>query len=241
MRSFVDLHNHMLYGVDDGASSQEMMLAMLDMSYADGVRAICLTPHFAPHMFGKNYACIPERFSLLEEIAAKKYPDLKLFLGNELGYYHGCEEKLRRGTCRTLAGGKYVLVDFPAHAEFFEIQQALNRLRAEGYCTVLAHAERYKSLFSHFSWFEDYVADGGLIQINASVACVRRFSSTRAMWKKLLKEDLVHVIASDGHNLDTRSPKMSVCSDYLARHLSKAQIEKLTFENPWRILENKNI
>lgn len=241
MGSFVDLHNHMLYGVDDGASSQEMMLAMLDMSYADGVRAICLTPHFAPHMFGKNYACIPERFSLLEEIAAKKYPDLKLFLGSELGYYHGCEEKLRRGTCRTLAGGKYVLVDFPAHAEFFEIQQALNRLRAEGYCTVLAHAERYKSLFSHFSWFEDYVADGGLIQINASVACMRRFSSTRAMWKKLLKEDLVHVIASDGHNLDTRSPKMSVCSDYLARHLSKAQIEKLTFENPWRILENKNI
>ncbi len=241
MGPFFDLHNHMLCGVDDGASNQEMMNAMLDMSYADGVRAICLTPHFAPHMFGNNFTHVPKVFSMLEEYAAKKYPDLKLFLGHELGYYHGCEEHLRKGKCLTLAGSRYLLVDFPAHAEFFEIQQALNRLRAAGFCTVLAHAERYKSLSSHFTWIESYVADGGLIQINACGACGRRFSSARLMWTKLLKADLVHVIASDGHNLDTRPPLMSVCMDYLSRHFSKERIFELTYENALRIVENKNI
>ena len=241
MGIFFDLHNHMLFGVDDGAQTREMMHAMLDMSYSDGVRAICLTPHFSPYLFGDTSAHSREVFCQLEEYAALKYPDMKLFLGHELGYYHGCEARLRSGRCRTLAGSRYVLVDFPAHAEFFEIQQAMNRMRAEGFCTVLAHAERYRSIATQFEWIKDYVAGGGLIQINASSICGRRFSSTRAMCTRLLREDLVHVIASDGHNLDARPPIMSVCMDYLSKHLSKQKIEELTWENAWRIVENKNV
>ena len=240
MGPFFDLHNHMLCGIDDGARDSEMMKAMLDMSYADGVRALCVTPHFAPHMFGRGFVRTAETFSALEAYAMEKYPDLELYAGHELGYYHGCEEQLKRGTCLTLAGSRYVLVDFPAHAEFFEIQQAMNRIRACGYYTVLAHAERYRCLSSHFEWIENYVADGGLIQINASGICERRFSSVRSMWVKLLKADLVHVIASDGHNLDVRPPLMSVCMDYLTKHVSKNRICELTYENARCIVENEN-
>lgn len=240
MGPFFDLHNHMLFGVDDGAENQEMMFAMLDTSYADGARAICLTPHYSPYMFGDTYESSRSAFEILEEYAARKYPDLKLYLGHELGYYHGCEEKLRQGRCRTLAGSKYVLVDFPSHIEFFGIQQALNLLRSSGFCTVLAHAERYRCLAHQFDWMESYVADGGLVQINASGICERRFSSVRSMWIKLLQRDLVHVIASDGHNLVTRPPMMSVCMEYLTKHVSRERILELTWENPLRIIENRN-
>ncbi|MBE6588971.1 MAG: hypothetical protein E7643_02215 [Ruminococcaceae bacterium] len=241
MGPFFDLHNHMLCGVDDGAENREMMLSMLDMSYADGVRAICLTPHYSPYMFGDTFESSRVAFADLEEYAAKKYPDLRLFIGHELGYYHGCEEALRRGRCRTIAGSRYVLVDFPAHVEFFEIQQAMNRMRSMGFCTVLAHAERYKCLFSNFKWIEDYVSNGGLVQINASGVCERRFSSVRSMWTRLLQKDLVHVIASDGHNLVTRPPLMSVCVEYLKKHFSEERISELMWENALCIVENRNL
>ena len=90
--SYFDLHSHLLFGVDDGAKTKEEMFAMLDMAYADGTRAICLTPHFSPYLFGDTYESSQAVFEVLREYAEKTYPDLKLFLGHELGYYDGCIE-----------------------------------------------------------------------------------------------------------------------------------------------------
>lgn len=90
MASYFDLHSHLLFGVDDGAKTKEEMFAMLDMAYADGTRAICLTPHFSPYLFGDTYESSQAAFEVLREYAEKTYPDLKLFLGHELGYYDGC-------------------------------------------------------------------------------------------------------------------------------------------------------
>ena len=118
MGPFFDLHSHILCGVDDGAIDQETMYAMLDMAYADGVRALCLTPHYSPYHYGDTFDRSEGSFALLSEYAREHYPDLQLFMGHELGYYHGCEEALRSGRCRMLAGSRYVLVDFPAQVHF---------------------------------------------------------------------------------------------------------------------------
>ena len=175
---------------------------------------------------------------MLSDYAEQRYPDLHLFLGHELGYYHGCEEALAAGRCRMLAGSRYVLVDFPAQVDFFELSGAMNRLRSMGYRTVLAHTERYKCLSHKFDWLREYVDAGGLVQINASGITERWGSKQRARWIRLLHEDLVHFIASDGHDLDTRSPRMSVCMEYLQKHCSPDRIVELTWENAWHIVKN---
>lgn len=238
MGPFFDLHCHMLCGVDDGAEHQGMMEAMLDTAYADGTRALCLTPHYSPYHYGDTFERSEKSFAQLSEYAAKKYPDLRLFLAHELGYYHGCEEALQAGRCRTLAGSRYVLVDFPAQVEFFELSSGLNRLRSMGYHTVLAHAERYRCLAQNFDWVRDYVRGGGLVQINASSITERWGSKSRALWKRLLREELVHFIASDGHNLGSRPPRMSVCMEYLKKHCDAQTVEALTWENACRLVEN---
>lgn len=239
MGPFFDLHSHMLYGVDDGARDQEMMFAMLDAAYEDGVRAICLTPHYSPYHFGDTFDRSERSFAVLSEYAERKYPDVQLFQGHELGYYHGCEDALRKGRCRMLAGSRYVLVDFPAPVDFFDLSGAINRLRSMGYRTVLAHAERYRCLSSNFEWLFEYVDSGGLIQINASGICERWGSPARAAWIRLLRENLVHFIASDGHDLKLRSPRMSVCMGYLQKHCSSEYIRELTWENACRIAKNE--
>ena len=97
--TFFDMHCHMLYGVDDGAASPEMMTQMLETAYADGTRSICLTPHYSPYMFGNTSEKVGVVFEELKAYAERQHPDMNLYLGNELGYFGGCERALNEGLC----------------------------------------------------------------------------------------------------------------------------------------------
>ena len=241
MPPFFDLHTHLLFGVDDGAKSKEEMFAMLDMAYADGTRALCLTPHFSPYLFGDTYQSSQEAFGVLSEYASKTYPDLKLFLGHELGYFEACTGALLSGRCRTIGGSRYVLVDFPEDVGFFEIRNAVNRLRAEGFCPLLAHAERYPCLVGKLDWVGAFIRDGGAVQVNASSAVGGWGKTAKVQWKKLVRGGLVHIISSDGHNLTSRQPKISVCLPLLNRWCKPETVQALTWENAWRVIRDEPI
>ena len=143
MTEFVDIHCHMLSGVDDGAQSDEEMRLMLDAAYSSGTRVLCLTPHFNPTYYGMNKEASSEAFERLSSYAAEKYPDMLLRLGNELNYFFGAEEYIVSDECRTLDGGRNILVDFQFGISFFEIKTALFRLKSTGLVPIFAHAERY--------------------------------------------------------------------------------------------------
>ncbi len=241
MNPFFDMHTHLLAGVDDGAKNEDEMFAMLDMAYADGTRAICLTPHFTPYLYGDTYDTSQKAFEILTEYAEKTYPELKLFLGHELGFFGGCFEALAKGRCRTIAGSRYLLVDFPENIGFYEIDQAIGKLRANGYHPVLAHAERYPSLCGKEKWLSSFCESGGIIQVNASSAVGGWGRIAKGQWKKLVKSGLVHIVSSDGHNLTGRQPKISVCMPYLEKWCHPETVKALTWENAWHIVNNEVI
>ena len=239
MPYYFDLHSHMLCGVDDGARDAAEMYAMLKMAYEDGTRAICLTPHYSPYLFGDTLETSERAYRELVEYARREYPDLFLCIGHELGYHGGGIDALNDGTCRSLAGGRYVLVDFPESVSFFEIENAMNRLIRAGYLPVLAHTERYHALRRRFQWLEEFVSLGGRIQINASSAIGASGMRAKAMWKKLVKRRLAHVVSSDGHNLTTRPPKMSVSTELLRKLCDGAYFRDLTWNNACRIVRDE--
>lgn len=239
MIRFFDLHSHMLCGVDDGASDQTQMFEMLEVSYNDGVRAICLTPHFTPYLYGDTFESSEKSFALLKEYAQQSHPDMQLFLGHELGYHSGCLDALHSGRCRSLAGSRYVLMDFPADVDFFEIDNAIDILLRDGYIPVLAHTERYISLHKRISWIETFVDQGGVIQINASSVRGDWGTNVQRQWIKLLRDGLVHVISSDAHDLSERPPLMSVCMGYLEKNYGKEVIQNLVWENAWKIVRDE--
>lgn len=239
MIRFFDLHTHLLCGVDDGARSPEEMYAMLDMAYEDGTRAMCLTPHFSPYHYGDTSESSEASFRLLCDYAAEKYPDLRLFLGHELGYHSSCLRALEEGVCRPLGGSRYLLVDFPEAVNFFEISNAMSQLLRTGYHPILAHTERYRCLFTHMDWVREFVEEGGIVQINASSVCGSWGTVAKMQWKRLVKQGLAHIISSDGHNLTTRPPKMSVCLPYLQKHCDAATIRALTWDNACRVIRDE--
>ncbi len=240
MGPFFDMHSHMLCKVDDGAKDRDMMFAMLEAAYANGTRALCLTPHYSPYLYGDTSAASAAAFALLQRYTADHHPDMRLFLGHELGYHGSCLAALESGACRSIAGSRYVLVDFPAEVDFFELQNAMGRLRSAGIHTILAHAERYRCLFRHMDWIRNYVDDGGLTQLNASSVAGAWGTVAKMQWKRILKADLAHIISTDAHNLTTRPPDMTVCMPYLQRHCNSGQICDLTWNNAWRVVQNKS-
>ena len=240
MHFYFDIHCHMLCGVDDGAKSAHEMCAMLDMAYKDGMRAICLTPHYSPYLFGNTFEASGRSFAQLCQYARAKYPDLYLYLGHELGYYTDCLDALASGECRTLAGSRYVLVDFPENAGFFEIDNAMNKLMQAGYLPILAHTERYRELFGKLDWIENFVMQGGKIQLNAASATGAIGFGAKRQWRAILKNGLAHLIATDGHNLTNRLPKIpSACIRYFERHCDAEYVRDLLWNNACRIVNDE--
>ena len=239
MAQYFDLHSHMLCGVDDGAKSAEEMYSMLEMAYEDGIRALCLTPHYSPYLFGDTNASSAKAFALLQAYVAEKHPDMRIFLGHELGYHHSGLEALNEGVCRCIAGSRYVLIDFPETVDFFEIQSAMDSLQRSGYFPILAHTERYRCLFSKLSWIEEFVENGGVVQLNASSVNGSWGRGAAKQWKKLIRKGLAHIISTDAHNLTTRPPLMSVCMPFLQKHCDAQTIRRLTWDNACRVVRDE--
>ena len=106
MPLLADIHSHALFGVDDGARDVDESLRMLGISYEEGVRLVCLTPHCNPDMFPASTREAAEAsFSVLRERAKEKFPDLTLMLGNELYVFGSSVDTLREGLCRPLGEG----------------------------------------------------------------------------------------------------------------------------------------
>jgi protein-tyrosine phosphatase len=241
MAQFFDLHSHMLCGVDDGAKTVEEMSSMLEMAYEDGIRAICLTPHYSPYLFGDTFEKSAESFEILKKYVSEKHPDMRIFIGHELGYHRSGLDALNDGVCRSIAGSRYVQVDFAEAIEFFEIQSAMDQLQRAGYFPILAHTERYRSLFRQIKWIEEFVENGGIVQLNASSVTGSWGRGAQKQWKKLIRRGLAHIIASDGHNLTSRPPLISVCMPFLQKHCDAHTIRALTWDNPCRVVRDELI
>lgn len=200
------MHCHIIPGVDDGASDMDMSLDMLSIAYDEGIREIVFTPHF---MLGDNsytYEGLEETFSDLCSKAAAKYPDLKLYLGNEVLYENGIIDELKNGNIHTMNNTKYVLVEFNIRTSYNEIYGAISELVMARYIPIIAHVERYRCLVDRLDRIEELVNMRVLLQMNIS-SVDGGFLNENTRWcRKLLKNEYITFLGTDAHNVDSRAP-----------------------------------
>ena len=236
MPVFADIHNHSLFGVDDGAKTQEIAEKMIAASYAEGVRYLCLTPHHHPGYFHTSREEIEAAYAALVAFAKENYPDLTLVLGNEIFGYSEWLSALQNGTARTLGGSDTVLLEFHDHDSYTYIRDRLLAVQASGYTPVLAHAERYDCLYQDPLRVEELVQHRVAIQINAATLTEGIFSSERRFARRLLRRGLVSIIASDAHSLDHRPPTLLPAYAVVRRICGAACADRLFYENPRSLL-----
>lgn len=205
----IDIHNHILYGVDDGSKDLDMSLAMLKEEMEQGVSTIYLTPHQNQQTL--TGPLLKERYqSFLEELKEKGI-DMDIRLGAEIYYYPGLKQDLLSGKALTMDESKYVLVEFSTRTET-NVSEIVYELVMAGFTPIIAHIERYPYLKK-----EDYFdikEAGGLIQINSG--SFSRFSS-RGLIKYLLKNDLVDYVATDAHDNSRRKVDFSFVHTYIKK------------------------
>jgi len=233
---FTDIHCHIIPSVDDGAQNMEQAQEMIRMAYENGTRNIIATPHYGTNRAKASKGMIAINFLELQEWVKANYPSMKLYLGQELSYKHGIEEQLNKGSAFTLAGSHYALVEFQPEDEYSRIRDGLQAVQMAGYLPVLAHAERCNRLANNVDYIEELVHMGVYIQVNARSITGDNGWLCKSCVKKLLKRELIHFVASDGHETKKRTPVMHKAIEQIEKHYGKQYAARIAVTNPGKIL-----
>lgn len=235
---FTDIHCHIIPGVDDGAQSMAQAEGMIRLAYNDDTRRIIVTPHYGTSRAKASKDGIIFHFRELMRWTKDNYPEMELFLGQELTYHHGLEEEIRCGNAFTMAGGHYALIEFRPEDDYSRIRQGLQSVQMEGYWPILAHAERCRRLAENIDYVAELVRMGIYIQVNAKSVTGGNGWWCKSCTHKLLKNRLVHFVASDGHDTKKRSPVLFKTVDYIAKKYGKDYALQLSVVNPGKIISD---
>lgn len=241
MQGFTDIHTHIIPGVDDGADSREVSLEMLEIAWRDGIRQIILTPHNKPMRHNISPESMQKKIEIIKQEAAALGMNFTFWLGNEFYYRSDLSEVLDAGKGCTMAGSSYVLVEFGPMDEFEYIRNGVYQIQASGYRPIVAHVERYQCMLSTPLRVEELKDMGAYIQVNAGSIIGQYGFGTKRMTKGLLKDGIVDFVASDAHDTQKRSPKLSECAKYISKKFGEDYMQKLFFENPKKLIANEYI
>lgn len=213
MSGFVDIHTHILPGIDDGAKDLAESLALLEKAYAAGTRAVFLTPHFRAHYRELKKETIEDAFSALKAAAGEKWPDLRLYLGREVHYQSSAPEWVSQGRIHTMNGTKFILLEFATSVTPSQVYAAIDEAQRWGLKIIVAHVERYDCFRRNFQMAEELWKMGVLLQLNADSILGKWGFSMKRYCHKMLKMGLAHFVASDAHDPEHRTPELSACFD----------------------------
>ncbi len=233
----IDIHTHILYGVDDGAGTLSDSMGLLDEECEQGVDTVIMTPHYGPKFGYPDKDVLREHFDEISQKAEKYYPEIKLYLGSELYYQESTISDLDSGKALTMNGTRYVLVEFGVKDPYTYIYRAVQNFVYAGYIPIIAHAERYEAVFRQIDRIEELIDIGALIQINAESLIGGIFDKCSSFCKKIAKEGLMHFLGSDCHDFRTRRPNMKKAAEVLL----KKNAQQILETNPRNMLEGKNI
>ena len=239
MEGYIDIHSHILPGIDDGSKNFEMSMEMLRIAEENGIRSIVLTPHYKPMRHNVGPGGVKELTGRLEEAVRREGMEIRLYSGNEFYYSSEMVRVLEEKKACTMAGSGYVLVEFGPMDGFDYIRGGLYQILSAGYRPILAHVERYGSVCAKVEHVKDLTAMGCYMQVNAGSIMGQFGMATKQLARKLLKYGMVHFVATDAHDDRRRSPALSECARYLERKYGEEYMEKLLRINPLHMIADR--
>ncbi len=241
MEGFVDIHSHILPGIDDGSDSLETTVEMLEIAWDEGIRTMVATPHFREGRLETPTEQLLDLYRQVLAEAQKIDPSFQIYLGNELYSSYSLAELLDMQRAHSLNGTRYVLVEFSPSKTYSEMRMAFRNLQMAGYRPILAHAERYECLLEDSSRVGELINSGVFIQVNtASIAGDYGFR-LRMFTRNLLKRREIHLLGTDTHNPDDRAPRIRKCMDYIEKKYGSQYANRIGRDNALAVLKDAPI
>jgi len=239
----IDIHCHILPGVDDGPVDKEESLAMAEKATADGIRIIVATPHTLNGRYLNPSEKIMTQVRDLQSLLSEAQSEIHIVPGAEIHFCLNLKERILNRDALTINDtGKYLLVEFPFQTLPTGYREELFRLKLEGITPIIAHPERNAVFQQYPEMLEELVAAGCLMQVTA-MSITGGFGEDVmecAAW--MLKIRLAHVIATDAHSAGNRSPILSSAVAVAARIMgNRTDAELMVTRIPEAILAGKPV
>ena len=233
----IDIHCHIVYGVDDGSKNIEQSIRMIKQAISTGFTKICLTPHYMEDGYRSSRSVLEEKLKNIKEELKKEKIDIDLMLGEEIFIFPNLAKKL--DDVVTLNDSKYILIEFPLIEDIQYIDEVIYELQTRGKTVILAHPERYYKAFKDFSFIENLVDKGVLLQVNINSIVGHYGKDAQKLAYKLLREDLVTFLASDSHS-SAGYLKAKESLEVIKKLIGEEKLIKLTETNPSIVINNKD-
>lgn len=238
-KKYIDIHCHILPGVDDGSRDTLMSLQMARIAVENNIGAIVVTPHYDSAHRSVSPDGIRRRVDELQQTLANEGIELLLYPGNELLYDSSLPGKLTGGEVLTLADSTYCLVEFHPLEDYKYIFNGLRSLIYEGFRPILAHCERYACLIKDPKRVDEIVSQRVLLQCNSGSVEPRLFRSVPRFVNSLLRRKLVSFIATDAHRAEgVRAPHLLRAAALLQKKYDEGYVRDLLADNARRVIDS---
>lgn len=236
-RNIIDIHTHILPGVDDGARTMEEACRMLEEAIAQGVIAVVATPHGGGRE-GPTPGELRRLALQVQQEIARLHPKFRIFLGQELYFHEGLLEQLAADEVLTMAGTRYVLVEFNPAAPYSLLFRGIRALYNAGYQPILAHMERYRCLRQEENLLE-LLGSGCLFQMNYHGLAGSRWQREVRWRRSQVLEGRIHFLGTDMHRTDYRPPEIEEAFQWLEGHVEWKDRRMMAGGNAFQMLKEK--
>jgi len=265
----IDLHSHILHGLDDGPETMDESIQMCWISYRDGVRTIVATPHTLNGSYQNNRSTILAKVEELNALIKKsgvqsselgvEYPkledfyhcqsaicnlqsaiELKILPGADVHFSNEILHQLDQGEVTTVGDGKkFLILEFPFHTIPFGAEDVLFQLMARRITPIISHPERNLEITRRPKRYYEMIRMGCFGQVTAMSLTGGFGAKIKGFAEKLLKKRLIHLIASDAHSVDGRPPILSTAIKEAEKIIGREEAQKMVTEYPKAILEGR--
>lgn len=228
MDNMTDLHQHLLWGLDDGPSKPETTYAMLQEAHEQGISRIFATPHACPGLEPFDMDLYLERLAQAQAYCVEHHLNVTLLPGAEIAWSYNTLSALRQGHVPTLANTDHVLIELWPNVTWPEVRDIAQQLLRAFYTPVFAHVERYRC----FVWQPEKAIQlreqlPVCYQINASTVLDHHGWMIRRFVRRMLDAQAVDAIASDAHNCSSRPQRMAQAYEELVKRCGAEYAAKL--------------
>lgn len=235
---YIDIHSHIIPGVDDGARDEAMSLKMLRIAHDCGTRHIIATPHYFYGNTRYEFADIKEKCEHLNNIAKNAGLNITVYPGCEVFITPEIVELYDQGLIGTLAESCYMLIEFPMMSIPPYTDTVLYHLQLKGITPVIAHPERYIEIQRKPELIGAYADRGILSQVNSgSITGLYGMKAKRTVMR-LIKEGWVQFVASDTHSDNNRNPDLENAAARIEKKFGLKMRESLFTLNALKIFEH---
>ncbi|MEG2511497.1 MAG: CpsB/CapC family capsule biosynthesis tyrosine phosphatase [Bacilli bacterium] len=235
----IDIHCHILPGVDDGSKDLTESLEMAMIAQGEGIKQIINTSHYRRDFDFETGEILLEKLNSFNKLLKEKNIDIEVFIGNEIYYSEDILEYIDNKEFYTLNNSRYLLIEFSPMRFPNNLCDIIYELKIRGYIPILAHVERYAEIQANPNIIYDCIKEGALIQVGSTSVLGRGSKEGNKLCSILLNYNMIHFIATDAHSSNRRKPIMKEAYDYVMSKYGEDMANSLFRENAGKVLKNE--